>query len=261
MREREDVTAFIERIVAGAQIASRAKRDDLRRELWTHFEETGISPDAVAGALRRFGAEAMVTESLRRVYRRDYICLYLAKIAASIIASLTAALLIEVLVNLRVEARAEGWRLAPAFSHTAVLAVGVVLALVTAWEVGRQPFSRSRAVAAGGAYAAVCGVVQLVFADRAGAFVTATVLVALGYVCSRIEPRPARLAVTFGAFAATVFGTHLLRSVALRPSRDLLSSAVLVAVWASTPLILSRVDHAFVQLFRDRKEGGLRGQS
>jgi len=100
----------------------------------------------------------------------------------------------------------------------------------------------------------VCAVVQLVFAERAGAFVTATVLVALGYVCSKIEPRPARLAVTFGAFAATVFGTHLLLRVALRPSRDLLSSAVLVAVWASTLLILSRVDHAFVNVFQTVKK-------
>jgi len=254
MHEPEAVAAFIERIVAGAQIASRAERDNLRRELWTHFDETGTSPEAVDSALRRFGAEVTVTESLRRVYRRDYVFLYLAKIAASIVASLIAALLIEVLVNLRVEVQAEGWRLAPAFSHTAVLAVGVVLALVSAWEVGRQPFSRSRAAVAVGAYAAVCAVVQLVFAERAGAFVTATVLVALGYVCSKIEPRPARLAVTFGAFAATVFGTHLLLRVALRPSRDLLSSAVLVAVWASTLLILSRIDHAFINVFQTAKK-------
>src|SRR2546427_473935 len=83
-----------------------ADREDLRRELWTHFEESGTAPEAVQSALRRFGAEAMVTESLRRVYRWDYACLYLAKIAASIIASLTAALLLEVLVNLRVAGQA-----------------------------------------------------------------------------------------------------------------------------------------------------------
>ncbi len=40
MHEPEAVAAFIERIVAGAQIASRAERDNLRRELWTHFEST-----------------------------------------------------------------------------------------------------------------------------------------------------------------------------------------------------------------------------
>lgn len=258
MHEHETVAAFIERIVAGAHIPSRAEREDLRRELSTHFEETGTSPEAVDRALRRFGAEVMVTESLRRVYRWDYAFLYLAKIAASIIASLTAALLIEVLVNLRVEVQAEVWRLAPAFSHTAVVAVGVVLALVTAWEVGRPPFSSSRAAVAISAYAAVYVVVRLVFANSAGAFVTATILVALGYLCSKLEPRPARLLLTFGAFAAAVFGTHLRLRVAFGPSRDLLTSAVLVAVWASTLLILSRVDHAFVNCFemaKRRSEG------
>jgi hypothetical protein len=254
MPEHEDVAAFIERIVAGARIPSRAERDDLRRELWTHFEASGTSTEALQSALRRFGAEAMVTESLRRVYRWDYAFLYLAKIAASVIASLSAALLIEVLVNLRLEVQAEVWRLAPAFSHTAGLAVGVVFALVTAWEVGRQPFSRSRAAMAVSAYAAVCAGVRLVFARSASAFVTATILVALGYLCSKLESRPARLLLTFGAFAAAVFGTHLLRRVAFGPSRDLLTSAVLVAVWASTLLILSRVDHAFGNVFDPAKK-------
>ena len=53
MHEPEAVAAFIERIVAGAQIASRAERDNLRRELWTHFDETGTSPEAVDSALPR----------------------------------------------------------------------------------------------------------------------------------------------------------------------------------------------------------------
>ena len=121
------------------------------------------------------------------VYRRDYFVMYLAKIAASIIVSIAAALLIQVLVNFRVEVQAEAWRLAPGFSHAAVLSVGVVLALVTAWEVGRRPFNRSRAAAAMGAYTVVCGLWQLLFANGAGVFVTATVLVALGYECSSLE--------------------------------------------------------------------------
>ena len=67
MPEDERVAAFIDRVVAGARIPSRAARDDLRRELWTHFEEAGTSADAVREAMRRFGAEAMITESLRRL--------------------------------------------------------------------------------------------------------------------------------------------------------------------------------------------------
>jgi len=249
MDERETVAAFIERIVAGAHIPSRVEREDLRRELWTHFDETGTSPDATHTALRRFGAEAMVTESLRRVYRIDYVLLYFVKIAASIIASIAAALLIQVVVNLRVKMEAEVWRLAPGFLHAAGLSVGVVLALVTVWEVGRRPFNRSRAVAAIGAYAAVCLLVQLAFVHNAGAFVTATLLAVLGYFCSKFGSRPAKILLTFGAFAVTQYSTHLVLRVAFGPSRAVLAAAVLVAVWSSTVVILTRFDHAFVNVF------------
>jgi hypothetical protein len=245
MHEHEAVAAFIDRIVAGAHIPSRTAREDLRRELWTHFEETGTSPEAVQHALRRFGAEPMVTESLRRIYRGDYIFFYLVKIAASITASLAVALLIQVLVNLRVEVQAEVWRLAPGFSHAAGLSVAVVLALVTAREVVRPPFHWSRAGVAIGAYAAVCAVVQLAFAIGSRAFVTAAVLVVLGHLCSTLGPRPARLLLTFAVFAVAEYAMHFMLSVAFGPSRAVLASAVLIAVWSTTVMILGRLDHAF----------------
>jgi hypothetical protein len=257
MREHETAAALIDRVVAGAHIPSRARREDLRRELSTHFEEhfeqTGTSPEAVHTALRRFGAEELVVESWRRVYRRDYAFVYLLKIAASITASIAAALLIEFLVNLRVEAQADVWRLAPGFSHAAGLAVGVVLGLVTAWEVARQPFNRARAMVAIGAYGAACALAQLLLVNSGWAFVTPTMLVALGYLCSRLESRPAKLLLTFGAFAAALYGTHLILSVAFGPARALAASAVLVAVWSTTDMILARVDHAFVRLFEPGK--------
>ena len=255
MDERETVAAFIDRIVAGAHIPSRAEREDLRRELWTHFEESGTSPEATHAALRRFGAEAMVTESLRRVYRIDYVLLYFVKIAASVIASIAAALLIQVVVNLRMEGDADVWRLAPGFSHAAGLSVAVVLALVTAWEVGRQPFNRPRAVLAIGAYAAVCLLVQLAFVHNAGAFVTATLLAVLGYLCSKLGSRPAKVLLTFGAFAVTQYGTHLLLRVAFGPGRAVVAAAVLVAVWSSTVVILTRFDHVFVNVFETANGG------
>ena len=209
MHEPHTVAALIERIVAEAQIPSSAEREDLKRELWTHFEDAGASPEALHEAMRRFGAEAAVTESFRRVYRWDYRFLYLAKIAASVLASLAAALLIEVLVNLRVEMHADVWRLAPGFSHAAPLSIAVVLALVTAWEV----------------------------------------LTRLGVRCSKLEPRPATLLVLFAVFTAAEYGTHVMKSVAFGPGRALLASAVLVAVCATTVLIVTRVDDAFVSHF------------
>jgi hypothetical protein len=253
MHEHETVSALIDRVVAGARVPSRAEREDLRRELWTHFEDAGASPESVRSALERFGAEAMITESLRRVYRRDYVLLYLLKVAASLIASVAAALVIEALANLRVEAQTEAWRLAPGFTRGAGLSVGVVLGLVTAWEVGRRPFNRSRAAVAIGTYTAVCLLVQFLFLESAGAFVTPTLLVVLGYLCSRLESRPAKWLLTFGAFAAAMYGTHLVLSVTFGVTRALAAGAVLLVVWSSTGTILARLDHAFVRFFEPAK--------
>ncbi len=125
MHDHDAIATLIERIIARASIPSRAHRDDLRRELWTHFEEAGHAPDAARDAVRRFGAEALIGESLRDVYRRDYTVWYLAKIAASIVASIAVTLLIEVFVNLRVEVQTEVWRLAPGFSRAAGMSVAV----------------------------------------------------------------------------------------------------------------------------------------
>jgi hypothetical protein len=250
VRDQDAVVALIDRVVAGARIPSPARRDDLRRELWTHFEDSGLSPEASPDVLARFGAESLVTESLRRVYRLDYAVIYLAKIAASIVASIAAALVIQAVVNLRVEEQADFLRLAPGFSRAAGVSVAVVLGLVTAWEVCRPPFNRSRAAVAVGAYASLCLLVQLFFASGSGAFVTATILVVLGYACSKLEQTPARLLLIFGTFAAVLYANHRMLNVAFGPSRALLASAVLVAVWSSTVLILARVDHVFLRFFQ-----------
>ncbi|HWF86187.1 MAG TPA: hypothetical protein VG222_15115 [Vicinamibacterales bacterium] len=249
MPDQEAVAALIERVIAGACIPSRAERDDLRRELWTHFEEAGTSPDSVGYVLRRFGDESMITESLRRVYRWDYAALYAAKLVASVIVSFAAALLIVALVNLRVELETEVWRLAPGFSRAAGVALAVALGLVAAWEVVRRPFSLSRAALAIGAYAAVCGLMDLLVVHSAGAFVTAIVFVVLGDLCSRLPSRPLRWLLTFVAFAAAEYGVHFVLSVALAPSRAAMAGAILVAVWASTVVVLTYADHAFVHLF------------
>ena len=63
MRDPDTVGMLIERIVARARIPGRAQRDDLRRELWTHFEEASGSADSTREAIRRFGAETMIGES------------------------------------------------------------------------------------------------------------------------------------------------------------------------------------------------------
>jgi len=254
MGEPDRVGTLIERIVAGARIPSRAKRDDLRRELWAHFEDAGDSPETIQQALSRFGTESTVTHLLRRVYRLDFVLLNLARIVVSIFASVAAALVIQLLVDLRVEVQANVWRLVPGCPPAEAVPIAVVLGLVTAWEAVRPPFRRGRAALSVGAYALVCLLVRLVFASGLRAFATATILVVLGYLCSRLEPRPARLLLIFGAFTMTLYADHLASRVAFGPSRAMVASAVLVAAWSSTILILGRVDRAFVGWFQPGTE-------
>jgi macrolide transport system ATP-binding/permease protein len=71
MDDRDAVTALIDRIVAGAELSTRAAEDDLRRELWSHFEEAGDSPEARRDALRRFGSEVDMTASLRSIHEAE----------------------------------------------------------------------------------------------------------------------------------------------------------------------------------------------
>ncbi len=248
MAERERVAAFIERVVAGARIPSRAGREDLRRELSAHFEDAGTSPEALESAVQRFGPEAMIAESLRRVYRWDYLAAYAAKILAAAAVSIGAALLIQFLVNLRLQTPAGGWRVAFRPPHPA-LSLGVVAGLVTVWEACRQPFSRVRAALAAFAYMAWWGVAQWWFATGARAFVTTTVLVMLGYGCSRIERPQAKWLVTFGVFAVAEYGMHLMVTTAFGPGRAIVASAILIAIWTSTVRILARADEAFGRLF------------
>jgi predicted permease len=68
VRDDRELQAFIDRIVAASGIDDDAGRDSLRRELLTHFEEAGTSPDALREALQRFGGERTVGDALRHVY-------------------------------------------------------------------------------------------------------------------------------------------------------------------------------------------------
>jgi hypothetical protein len=249
MAERQIVAALIDQIVRDAHIPTRAGREDLRRELATHFEDAVEAPEGVEDALRRFGNPEMLTSHFRDTYQWDYIALYFAKLAASVIASVAVALVVEVLVNLRVEIQAEALRLAPGFSKGASVAVAVVLGLVTLWEIGRRPFNGRRAAIAIASYGTICFAVQWLFASGLAMFGPATVLVLVGYASSRLDQRPAKLLRTFGVFAAATYIVHVGLSAPLGPGRAVIASAALIAVWASTMAILSRLDHAFFNVF------------
>jgi macrolide transport system ATP-binding/permease protein len=65
----ERLRAVIDAIVADAALPTAAERDDLRRELLSHFEEAAAGPGGVDAALTRFGSPRRVARSLGKVHR------------------------------------------------------------------------------------------------------------------------------------------------------------------------------------------------
>jgi predicted permease len=68
MDERETVDALIEGLVREADLPSDRARNELRRELESHFEESGTSPEAIRAALHRFGGTDAIREGFRHAY-------------------------------------------------------------------------------------------------------------------------------------------------------------------------------------------------
>lgn len=236
--------AFINRIVSGARLPSRADREDLRRELWTHFESAEESLEGRPDAMQRFGAEEAIVASLRRVYRWDYVLFYSAKVAAALVASLAAAFLIQILVNIRLQGDAALWRLAPGFWNAMAVSSAIVFGLIMAWEIDRRPFNGRRAAIVLSGYVLVCAVVQ-VLSGRSAPLFTATALVGLGYLCWKLKRWVDRLLLTLGAYALALYSTHAALSVSFGPTRALLAGGIYVAVCASTALIQARIHGIF----------------
>ncbi len=69
MDERRTIAALIARLVNEANLPNDRARDELRRELEAHFEDSGSSsPDAIRAALTRFGSGDVVGEAFRLAY-------------------------------------------------------------------------------------------------------------------------------------------------------------------------------------------------
>ena len=240
--------AQIDRIVAGARIPSRATRDDLRRELWAHFEDAGTSAEALRDAIRRFGPEAEIVDSLRYVYRWDYRLLYAVKVVVSIAASIGVALAIQLVANLRVRAASDAVHLAPGFPHAVILSAAVVVALIIAREALRPPINWRWMAAGLCVYAGLCALVELAIANSAGAFATAMMYVALGRL-GATRHATARWLLTYGSFVAAMALTHARLNVAFGPARTLVASGIMFAVWTLTSAVVTRVDHLFTNVF------------
>jgi hypothetical protein len=247
----EDIDAFIEPIVEAARIPNRRRRGELRRELRSHFEDSGPTPNALQEAVARFGDSARIGTALRTVYRRDYMLAYLVKVGACLAATTMAALVIEAIVSLRLEASADGWHLAPGFGHAARFGVVLTFALVAAAEATQAPFAWPRALLSLGGYGIVSACALSVNPGGIGAFVTASILATIGVGFARTATRwPSRALLTLAAFAVAEYLMHQSLGITFGPIRALAASAILLMVWASTITIVAFSDRAFVSAFR-----------
>ena len=78
-----------------------------------------------------------------------------------------------------------------------------------------------------------------------GASVQPTLLVILGWVCSRLDSRFERTLTIFGVFATVVYASHVLVGIHFAPARAVVAGAALVLIWLSTTDILRRLDQLF----------------
>jgi hypothetical protein len=247
----EDIDAFVEPIVEAAQIPSRRRREELRRELRSHFEDSGLTPEALHDAVARFGDTARIGDSLRKVYRRDYMLFYIVKVGACIAAATMAAILIEAIAGLRLESGAEAWHLSPDFAHAARFGVVLTLALVAAAEATRPPFTWSRALLSLCCYAIVSACALSVNANSVGAFVTASILATIGVGFARAATAwTSRALLTLAAFTVAEYLLHQSLGITFGPIRAFAASAILLMLWASTITIVAFSDRAFVSAFR-----------
>jgi hypothetical protein len=245
---RDEIDAVVESIVEAAQIPSRRRRADLRRELRSHFDESAPTAEALHDAVARFGHAGRIGDSFRQVYRRDYVLWYVVKVACCGAAAALAAVLIEALASVRLHSDADAWSLSPGFAHAAGFGTILAVALVATGEATRAPFTRSRALAAIGCYAVALAAVCLASPTSTVAAVTASILGPIGIGSARAAAAPtSRAALAMAGFAAGEYLLHRTLGVPFGPMRALAASAILLLLWASTIAIVAASDRAFAR--------------
>ena len=208
-QDRAEIDALVERLVREARLPNARARDELRRELASHFEDAAEAVGARA-ALARFGDGSVIADGFRRAYRRGRRALYAGKIAASVLASTLVAIALQLVAHAQTAATAEGVGgvyLSAWYRPAAHVSMALVVIAVAAWELGIEP------------------------------------------LCVRLEREPLRLLATWGVLLAAVLAAHALRAAALDPLQASMRTAATVAVWASTIAITARLDVAYLRRF------------
>jgi hypothetical protein len=129
------LAGFIDGIVRASKIPDALAREELRRELESHFAEAGDTADALRNAVDRFGSPADVSRALERTHRRSRFFTSLLRIVTAVAAASIVAVAIQLIANLHVDAQGNIVGLGRGFGRSVAFATMIVVALVAAWEL------------------------------------------------------------------------------------------------------------------------------
>lgn len=206
------VRELIARLVRESDLPDARAREELRRELESHFEACGDSEDAIRDALARFGSPDVVARGFRAAYRRGRSALYLAKVTASVVAASVFALALELIANVRLGGGTV--RVGGGYFISAIFAVTIVVVLVAAWELDIEP---------------LCARLERRPLRLVATFAALFVGLSVGHPLVH-QPMALHAPMGFGLI--------------------LVASTTALAVWASTVAIAARLDVVFLRLLR-----------
>jgi len=138
--DQRDLADFIDRIVRESKIPYAHAREELRRELESHFADAGGTPDALRAAVERFGRPADVSGALERTHRRSRFLTNLLRIVTAVATAWMVAVAIQRLANLHVDAHRNIIGLGHGFGRSVAFATMIVVALVAALELDIESF-------------------------------------------------------------------------------------------------------------------------
>jgi hypothetical protein len=138
--DERDASELIDRVIREAQIRNPREREELRRELESHFAE-GNRSESAREAMVRFGNPSRIGAELARVHRVSRFAIYFARLLIAIVASVGAALAIQLVANLRVGSASEALALGPGFRRSTLFSAIIIIVLVAAWELDIESLS------------------------------------------------------------------------------------------------------------------------
>jgi hypothetical protein len=138
--DERGLAEFIDRIIRESKIPHPRVREELRRELESHFADVGGAPDAWRAAVERFGSPADVSGALERTHRRSRFLTNLLRIATALAAASLVAVAIQLIANLHINAEGSIIGLGRGFARSVAFATTIVIALVAAWELDIDSF-------------------------------------------------------------------------------------------------------------------------